>query len=216
MKYLFCVVCTILSFGTMGQEATSAGSACMATAVMPDQYKTEIISYYIYTGDKADAPYTKDITVELRPSKTMWKRMPDPNCPSGTPEDCMIWTPVESEGESIDLTVVTNIEKQTNYFKQQFSRQKLVKEGGYEKQVPVICDKDITPSLMYNVSMRLTDMGYYSGLIYNVLNSKIKSALEKFQKHNELPIGHLNKPTIEALELDWPYDDESTRDIKDQ
>lgn len=208
MKHILCLLC---AWCALGVSAQAQNTACTATATMPDQYETEIVSYYIYTGDEANAPFTETITVDLTPNRVTWKKQPDPNCGTGNPEDCMVWTPVETDGESIELTIVSNINKQTQYIKEQFSRQKLVREGGFTASVPIICENDITPSMMYDVSMRLTDMGYYSGLIYSVLNSKVKAALEKFQRHNGLPVGHLDKATIEALELNWPYGEKAEK-----
>lgn len=205
MKRIVIIACMMPMMGVHAQQNNTLPTECLASCTMPDQYQTEIVTYYIYTGDKEEAPFTQKVEVDLAPTKTVWKKMPDPNCPSGTPEDCMIWTPTESQGEKLNLTIVTNIEKQGNYITEQFSRTKLVREGGFQSKCAIVCEEDLSPSLMYNVSMRLTDLGYYSGLIYSVMNGKIKNALNKFQEHNGLPVGHLNKATVEALELDWPY-----------
>lgn len=216
MKHIMILAFLMPFIGISAQEPAQVSESCSATCTMPDMYKTEIVNYYIYTGNENNAPFTEEVSVELSPTRTVWKKMPDPDCPSGNPEDCQIWTATESEGETINLTVVTNIEKQNNYIKEQFSRQVMVKKGGYTENCEVICKEDLTPSLMYNVSMRLTDLGYYSGLIYSVFNSKIKAALEKYQRHNGLPVGHLNRPTMDALDLGWPYADDAVKDIPEQ
>ncbi len=200
MKFLNAVLFGLLSVYALAQQGDDP-SLCTATCVMPDMYQTEIVSYYIYVGDQDNAPYTKKQVIELRPERKAWKKVPDPDCPSGLAEDCYIWKEVQQAAESMEVTIVTDITRQKDYVIQQLSREKLVRPGGYTQVKQVLCDEDITPALMHNVSMRLTDMGYYSGLIYSVFNSKIKAALKQFQQHNGLPMGHLDLETLEALDL---------------
>lgn len=200
MKILRTASVALLVFLVFGQKS-NAQNTCTAECVMPDLYKTEIVTYYIYTGDSPDSVFTENQRVILKPTRTTWVKAPDPNCPSGEAEDCYIWKEVEQAEEAIDITIVTNVAKEPNYIIQQFSKERLVKKGGYTEVKNVICPENITPALMRDLSMRLTDLGYYSDYIYSVFNSKIKAALETYQRHNGLPVGHLNYPTLEALDL---------------
>jgi hypothetical protein len=200
MKFIKTVLLGLISVYAFAQESEDQRT-CTATCVMPDLYQTEIVSYYIYVGDQENAPHTQKQVIELRPQRKTWKKTPDPDCPSGLAEDCYLWKEVEQAAESMEVTIVTNITKQKDYVIQQLSRERLVRPGGYTEVKEVVCEEDITPAFMHNVSMRLTDMGYYSGLIYSVFNSKIKAALRQFQQHNGLPMGHLDMETLEALDL---------------
>ena len=195
---LFC----LLVINGISQQTTPLN--CTATCIMPDLYQTEILTVHLYTGNAENAPHTERRVIELSPNRKTWKKVPDPDCPSGLAEDCYLWQEVEQKGENIEVTVVTNTTKQKDYVTQQISRERLVKSGGYNLERSIVCPEDITPSLMHNVSMRLTDTGYYSGLIYSVFNSKIKAALKRYQTHNGLPVGHLNAETLEALGLSVP------------
>lgn len=200
MKLFNAVLLGLLPFYAVSQQG-EISSTCTASCIMPDLYQTEIVSYYIYVGDQQNAPFTKKQVIELKPERKVWQKVPDPNCPSGLAEDCYLWKEVDQAAESVEVTVVTNISQQKDYLIQQLSREKLVRPGGYTQVKQVICEEDITPALMHNISMRLTDLGYYSGLIYSVFNSKIKTALRQFQQHNGLPMGHLDMETLEALDL---------------
>ena len=75
---------------------------------------------------------------------------------------------------------------------------RLVCPAGILKKVEVICEKDLTKE-------KLT-------LIYNSLglegypicgSSSLKSALEDYQKHNDLPVGHFDFQTMKHLKIEF-------------
>jgi hypothetical protein len=203
MKHIIILFIGFLTYSAFGQVKQNI-DYCKAECILPDRYVSEVVSYYIYTGTQSNAPFTQKMEVSLAPERKTWRKAPDPNCLSGEPSDCMIWTLVDAEAEFITLTVVTDIDQQPNYVKEQFSRIRKKSEGGSVETLEVVCKEDMTPTLMHDLSMRLTDLGYYSGYLFTVYNSTLKTALEHFQIHNGLPVGHLDRKTMEALDLPFP------------
>ena len=203
MKHIIILALGLFVSPMLGQITQNTGH-CTAESVTPEQYVQEVVSYYIYTGTDQNPPHTQVMSVTLAPERKTWKKTPDPNCLSGEPTDCMIWTMVDAPSETLQLTVVTDINSQPNYVKEQFKRVRKASDGGAIQTLEVVCPEDMTPTLMHNLSMRLTDLGYYSGYIYTVYNSTLKEALKHFQMHNGLPVGHLDRKTMAALDLPFP------------
>ena len=65
----------------------------------------------------------------------------------------------------------------------------------------VVCNYKVSPELNRQIQIALRDRGYNPGPIDNVIGTKAKAALVKFQKYNNLPIGQLDIETLEALEI---------------
>jgi hypothetical protein len=79
------------------------------------------------------------------------------------------------------------------------TKRQLVKAGGFTEWREVVCDTDVTADLVRRVQSALTERGYNPGPIDNVMGAGTKSALVKFQKDNDLPIGSLDFETLKAL-----------------
>lgn len=74
-------------------------------------------------------------------------------------------------------------------------------------QVPVADDGDdvvkITPAIMRKVQQALVNAGLNPGPVDGVSGAKTVSAIESFQKQNNIPAGKLNKRTLRALGVDF-------------
>lgn len=74
-------------------------------------------------------------------------------------------------------------------------------------QVPVADDGDdvvkITPAIMRKVQQALVNAGLNPGPVDGVSGAKTVSAIESFQKQNDIPTGKLNKRTLRALGVDF-------------
>jgi outer membrane protein OmpA-like peptidoglycan-associated protein len=94
-------------------------------------------------------------------------------------------------------TTSTEVPAQTRAY----SRQVLVKAGGYTDWREIVCDKDITADLISRVQSALMSRGYDVGAAGadNVMGAATKTALVKFQKANGLPVGQLDFETLKAL-----------------
>ncbi len=79
------------------------------------------------------------------------------------------------------------------------TQRKKVGGGGFTRWVEILCDSDVTSSRIRQVQQALSDRGFNPGPIDGVLGSQTKSALQSFQEKNGLPIGNLNKESLNAL-----------------
>ncbi len=75
--------------------------------------------------------------------------------------------------------------------------------GKYTDWVEVLCEEKRTTYTISQLQQYLKDRGFDPGPIDGVIGSKTLSALEGYQKQNNLPIGDINIETLKALGL--PY-----------
>ena len=80
---------------------------------------------------------------------------------------------------------------------------KLVKKGGDLQWVEVICPDALTEIVVSQVQLALKGREFYDGSINGKLDPSTQSALEEYQKQNNLPVGKLDKHTIEALGFNY-------------
>ncbi len=77
----------------------------------------------------------------------------------------------------------------------------LVSKGGYSEWKEVLCENKVTEATIRNIQAALSAKGYDPGPADNVMGTKTKIALKKYQMDNNLPIGNLDKQTLESLGL---------------
>ncbi|MGB0863396.1 MAG: peptidoglycan-binding domain-containing protein [Saprospiraceae bacterium] len=80
---------------------------------------------------------------------------------------------------------------------------KLIEKGGKPIWVEVMCPASLNEIVISQVQLALKGRKVYKGAISGVLDKSTLTALEKFQKDNSLPVGKLNKQTIEALGFNY-------------
>lgn len=80
---------------------------------------------------------------------------------------------------------------------------KLVKKGGDLQWVEVICSEALTEIVVSQVQLALKGREFYDGSINGKLDATTQSALEEYQRQNNLPVGRLDKYTIEALGFNY-------------
>lgn len=79
------------------------------------------------------------------------------------------------------------------------TKRSVSRKGGFSEWREVVCANKITASLNRQIQRALRDRGYDPGPIDNVIGTKTKAALVKFQKDNGLPVGNLDMQTMKAL-----------------
>lgn len=82
-------------------------------------------------------------------------------------------------------------------------KKKLIEKGGKKVWVEVLCPASLNEIVISQVQLALKGRKYYSGGISGVLDKDTQTAIEKFQNENALPIGRLDKDTIEALGFNY-------------
>ena len=76
-------------------------------------------------------------------------------------------------------------------------------KGGFTEWQEVLCGDKIRPQTLRKIQESLFAFGYYTGVVNGEMNAQTKSALSKFQKEKELPIGNLDLKTLDALDVSY-------------
>jgi hypothetical protein len=79
------------------------------------------------------------------------------------------------------------------------NEKRLVKQGGFTRWVEIVCEQNVNNGLIRSVQQALKDRGYDPGPIDGVMGSQTRSALERYQSANGLPLGNLNTETLSSL-----------------
>lgn len=84
---------------------------------------------------------------------------------------------------------------------QTVTKTRLVSKGGFNDWQEVVCAKDINVGRIRAIQEALQKAGYNPGALDGVFGADTRAALQKFQQDKGLPVGGLNKATMEALGL---------------
>jgi peptidoglycan hydrolase-like protein with peptidoglycan-binding domain len=82
------------------------------------------------------------------------------------------------------------------------TKRSLSKKGGFTEWREVLCANKVTTSMVQQVQRALRSRGYDPGPIDNIIGTRTKAALIKFQKDNGLPVGNLDFKTLKMLGID--------------
>lgn len=82
-------------------------------------------------------------------------------------------------------------------------KKKLIEKGGKAIWVEVICPASLNEIVISQVQLALKGRKYYKGTISGIFDDETLRALENFQNENALPVGRLDKSTIEALGFNY-------------
>jgi hypothetical protein len=176
---------------------------------------TNKVKEYTFNNQKANLLIKRKIY--QKPATSQWeKKNRNENCISRNPEDCVIWswvnTPItysqvyinpKIPNDSLDIDVKDDFMIQTSgiFLNSKTYNSRIQKVEVIQTEITeVICANKITTELIHQVEQFLMDEGYelkFSNT--DKLNLQTKSTLEDYQHDNNLPIGHLNIPTLENM-----------------
>jgi len=80
-----------------------------------------------------------------------------------------------------------------------YNRQVMTGEGNFSEWVEVLCPNKAAGATIRQVQRALNRLGYNAGTADGIMGARTKTALAKYQKDNDLPIGGLNQPTLRKL-----------------
>ena len=83
------------------------------------------------------------------------------------------------------------------------TKRNLVKKGGFTEWREVLCAEKVTGYTVRQIQQALKDRGYDCGPADNVMGTRTKAAMTKFQKDNGLPVGSLDFETLRALGVNY-------------
>lgn len=168
--------------------------------IKENKYDIKRDSIKVYSDIENVAYTTKRIVIKA--TATEWvKKKADRNCLSENPDDCLVWSLIETPGEYLiekipdDPTVAGDLSYQPYQIK-------TLSEPEETDWKEVVCSHDITKDLVSAVQDSLTANGYHIDPIdnnANTISSNIRVALVEYQKENQLPMGQLDMETLESL-----------------
>jgi len=180
--------------------------ACYAKCLTSSEYVNDSIEYIVYTGniEEETSVEIEKVSVVLKPAHTKWEKRPgDRNCMSKDPNDCLVWCLVDVPEEKLEYTTLKDTTTSKNFDIKYYTQQKKVKVGGYTEWKEVLCGNKITSYTIQQIQKALRSRGYDPGPNSNILGSRTKSALSKFQQDNGLPVGQLDFESLTALGMQF-------------
>jgi len=180
---------------------SSRNGKCYAKCLYIDKVVIEIEEYAEYTGDVNNENVEvvqKEIVIQ--PATTKWeKKMADRNCLSPNPEDCLVWCLVEVKPIVRTVTVLADTTQSPNYKIETVEREVERIKGRSFEWKEVLCEQEVTPTVINEIQSALKANRYYDGAISGQLDLETREAMREFQKHNNLPIGQFDLETLDAL-----------------
>ena len=202
---LFFLFSNVLSAQTPTRTPNYAKPGKCYAKCMTDPIQTvEEQTFAVYTGtDKPKRSRVRERTVYTTPYETKWvKRPAEQPCLSADPADCLVWCLVRVGGDPVTFYEVKNIKKTPEYEMRTIAV--VVKEEGLSEWQETVCGNKQTIGFVRQVQDALSASGDFTELKTGIMDTATKSALTAFQRREQLPIGSLNKPTVEALGLRMP------------
>ena len=203
--FLFFLLPTVLSAQTPTSTPDHAEPGkCYAKCLTEPVQKIESQTFAVYTGEaKPKRSRVRYREVFTTPYENKWvKRRSNKNCLSADPADCMVWCLVRIGGDPVSFYEVKNTKKTTEY--EMRTIDVVVSEEGKSEWYETVCTNELRIGFVWQVQDALTEAGVFEDLRTGILDEATKSALATFQRREKLPVGSLNKPTVEALGLDMP------------
>jgi hypothetical protein len=204
LLYFFCLM-TFHIASTQPVGIASEPGKCYAKCQQQDIYVIEYKLLPKYIGPSIDTLTNKNIVaLQFTPqaSETKWeKKKADKNCLSSDPNDCLVWCKVNiPEIKSVEYFVIDTSQKGTFEW-QKFPIKKLVKKGGIIEWKEVVCEKDMTKSLIKEIQNELIKRGYYEGEVDGKISINLKQGLTSYQKKEGLYVGAITIESLKYLQI---------------
>jgi len=177
---------------------------CYAKCVFFNDYSNKNEQVPEYTETDYNVQGVKRETVIISPATTKWEKgKADPNCTSPDPEDCLVMCLVELPAVTETHYIITDTSLNRKFELKDLTINELIKLGGKSGWVEVLCEIEITSTVVKRVNEQLIDSGYLNGNLIEeiqIFGSQTEVAIRSYQEAHGLPIGGaLNIPTLEHL-----------------
>jgi len=162
-------------------------------------------AYPIYIGDQPESVELETITITLNEgeARSKWvKKRADKNCLSADPNDCMVWCLVEERPEPmvLEIEILADTTQTDEFVYEYFLIENSV--SALEQSTEwreVVCNRNITSSLISELQEKLSEEGYYHGNPIEKFTTELELALFKFQKDHSLPYGQIDMESLSEL-----------------
>jgi len=190
------------NFKSFGDLRPSEPGKCYAKCLVPVETEAVVIFYNRYTGsDNLDNKLVRKSNIVTQEASKGWvKKKADRNCMAPNPDDCLVWCLVDLPEESIEYFEVLDTNQVKDFVKDSLVIDDIEKATSHTEWVEVLCENDISKSIISEIQSKLLDLGYnLSRGVNGKLDKETKAELKQYQKDYQLPIGNLNIKTMEAL-----------------
>lgn len=185
------------------EKPVSQGGECFAKCLIPEVYETGVREYVVYTGDETkeevDLDYLKVITKQKRNN---WIKKKSKNPRSYKSDVAYVWCLLEAPEEVEKIKVLTDTTQSKNYELRKIETEIVIQKGGFTEWRKIVCQENLTSSLLTDIQNALLKFGYYDDEITGKVDLKTKLSLTDFQKDNNLPIGNYDFETLKTLEVE--------------
>ncbi len=204
MKTHIFILCIIFSFTFLKAQPEKGmnyeSGKCYAKCYTPSRYQ-EVNEYNVFTGD------AKKENVKL---KTFYKIYQDYNSlkvlelknepsPIGL-EPNIYWDTLKLKSNKVEFQYLLDTTQTTNFKKMKIV-QTIEREGGggFLEWREILCDTQVTSSLLEKVINALKAAGFYNGPAKNEITTEVRKSITNYQRANGLPIGALDFETLKKM-----------------
>ena len=181
MRPLFFIILMLLAVGVFGQASEEKAlnarpGKCYELCFIPSVWKTHEIELPVYNGPE------EDIIIE---------------------REARFFT--AESGEEMRIVVVRDRSKTDFYTMEKFTRRVLLEKGDFEEWREVLCSEHMTGEIINQIQEALIveDFLPEGYLVSEDFEPEFRNALISFQKKYNLPVGHFDYETLEALEIEF-------------
>lgn len=166
--------------------------ACYLKYVTQDVYKKVEKSIIVYTGNKTMEEVGFELKrIEIEPAKSQWvrKRLPPDQCkPTNNPNDCVVACLEETPAVYQEFKVLNDTIQTADFKLVNLDQEIVIEKGGQSYWIEIVCEKNITHSLLTKVQQSLNERGFYSKEINGEFDETTIESLKKFQQSKRLPM----------------------------
>lgn len=181
MRLLIFIILFLLAAETLGQISDSKApnvqpGKCYELCYIPSVWRINEIELPVYTGPENDKIIEREAQFFTK-----------------------------ENGEEFRVVVVRDRSKANFYTMKKFTKRVILKKGDKEEWREVLCSENLTSNIIYQIQEALIAEDFLpEGYIASEdFEPEFKNALIGFQKEYNLPIGHFDFETLEALEIDF-------------
>jgi len=166
---------------------------------MPDIIKTQSDSFPVFLGTYKKQKFIQIVEVETQAAGIEWEERINKNCLSKNPEDCLMVCSVAIPAKTQKYPIVIDTSATKDFIWKVFTSQTMVKEGGTEEYLAVICPEKIDETFVIQLSQQLRNRGFYLGRDHKIISQELKTSLENYQITEGFPKGQLDFATLASL-----------------
>lgn len=181
MRVLLFIILSTFSIATTAQVAgekpmNAQPGKCYELCYIPSIWKTFELEVPVYTGSEDDKVIERE---------------------------AQFFT--AENGEELRIVVVRDRSKADFYTMKKFTKRVILEEGDFEAWREVLCSENLTSSIILQIQEALIvedflPEGYVASEDFE---PEFRNALIGFQKKYNLPTGHFDFETLDALEIDF-------------